>query len=139
MPKRRPVVYDLTVDTKNKKILNFHINRIRHLLHSLSTKTGRTIVELLSQTLTKHEVGQLVQHMLDKVPSDNSTSRILPPPEAEAEVKQEHQDEVEEAQANRVFYILTFDLVALVKIRTPNFLLFLIILFKFPRKISGNC
>ena len=71
-------------------------NRIREILHSQSVQTGRTIVDLLSQTLTNDEVARLVE--LKLVKSDGTTG-------AAAEVQEEPQDEVEEVQEIRVLDI----------------------------------
>lgn len=46
-------------------------NRTRELLQSQSVQTGRTIVDLLSQTLTNDEVARLVE--LKLVKSDGTT------------------------------------------------------------------
>ena len=70
-------------------------NRIREILQSQSVQTGRTIVDLLSRTLTNYEVARLVELKLTR------TADIVHV-KVKNEVKDEPRDEVEEDRENRV-------------------------------------
>ena len=81
-----------------KKNPNRRINRIREILQSQSVQTGRTIVDLLSRTLTNYEVARLVELKLTR------TADIVHV-KVKNEVKDEPRDEVEEDRENRVLNI----------------------------------
>ena len=93
MPKIKVVVRKCQVDPtdgiKNKKILESRRSKIRQFLTKQSRQTGRDVADLISQTLTKDEIARILHLMLDRVSPVDPTGSIFPPPEEEAEVKEE--------------------------------------------------
>ena len=94
MPKKkvvvRKVVSDPTEGLEKKKILLARRHKIRRFLRKQSLRTGRTVADLISQSLTKDEAARAIALILERVSPTDLSGSIFPPPEA-VEVKEEPQ------------------------------------------------
>ena len=94
MPKKKVVVRkavsDPTEGLEKKKILLARRHKIRRFLKRQSLQTGRTVADLISQSLTKDEAARAIALILERVSPTDPSGSIFPPPEA-VEVKEEPQ------------------------------------------------